>query len=264
MPEPKDLVNLPTGKPHISFSELNDWSECSFRHKLRYIDKIDLGKASPAPDFGTAAHAACEAFLRTRTMDASIATNMIRKVWQERGHPDTESYVTQAQEILADVPEWMDTTFPGWEFIDAEHMLYEAIVGHKQAFKGFIDGIVKVKDKHGEELVWLLDWKSTSWGWHRYKKSDPKVRTQLVYYKNFWATKSGYDPKRIRCAFVLLKRTAKKGQHCEMLPVSVGDVTSRRSLTVINNMLASVKRGVAIKNRHSCQFCDYFETPHCP
>ena len=34
---------FPTGKPHVSYSEVRCWKECPFRHKLSYIDKIDLG-----------------------------------------------------------------------------------------------------------------------------------------------------------------------------------------------------------------------------
>ena len=38
---------FPTGKPHISFSEIKQWKECAYRHKLTYIDKIDVFEDSP-------------------------------------------------------------------------------------------------------------------------------------------------------------------------------------------------------------------------
>ena len=38
----KELKNAwPTGKPHISFSEIKQWKECPYRHKLAYVDKIE-------------------------------------------------------------------------------------------------------------------------------------------------------------------------------------------------------------------------------
>src|SRR5690348_365947 len=83
MADEKKFELLPTGKSHISFSEVRDWKDCSFRHKLKYIKKIDLGKPGPLLDFGTAVHASCENFLKTRKMDASIATNMIENVWKK-------------------------------------------------------------------------------------------------------------------------------------------------------------------------------------
>lgn len=264
----EELINLPTGKPHISFSEYRDWKDCSYRHKLKHVNKIDLGKPGPLLDFGTAVHAACEQFLKTRTMDASIATKMIASVWEKNSElkgfePATSSVFQQeAINILADVPAFMEETFPGWEYIDAEHQLYETIEGHPHAFKGFIDGIIRAKNKK-KDLVWLIDWKTTSWGWDMRKKTDETVRTQLVLYKTFWSQKMGVDPKDVRCGFVLLKRSAKPNQHCELVQTSVGEVTSNRSLKVINNMLSSVKKGIALKNRSSCTYCEYHKTEHC-
>lgn len=267
--EKKHLELLPTGKAHISFSEQSDWVACSYRHKLKYVSKINLGKPGPLMDFGTAVHASCEDFLRTRVMKPEIAMAMIVNVWEknkelEGFEPSTvPQYLKEAQGCLAEVPQWLEETFPGWEFIDAEHYLYEAIEGKPHAFKGFIDGIIKCKGPKGKPLVWLLDWKSTGWGWQAYKKSDPAVLAQLVLYKHFWSTKTGTDPKDVRCGFVLLKRAAKPGKHCELVSVSVGEVTTGRSLKVINNMLSSVKKGIAIKNRANCLYCDYHATPHC-
>lgn len=95
------------------------------------------------------------------------------------------------------------------------------------------------------------------------KKNDPIVRSQLVLYKNFWSGKTNTDPKDVRCGFILLKRTGKPSHRCELVTTSVGDVTTGRSLKVINNMVASVKRGVAIKNRNSCTYCMYYGTKYC-
>lgn len=260
---------LPTGKAHISFSELRDWRDCSYRHKLKYVMKIDLGRPGPLLDFGTAVHASCEDFLKTREMKPQIAVDMIREIWEKNKYvkgfePETvEGYVKEAQDILTDVPAWMDETFPDWEFVDAEHYLYEAIDNKPHAFKGFIDGIIKCKGARGKMLFWLLDWKTTGWGWSAEKKGDPMVCAQLVLYKNFWSQKTGTDPKMVRCGFVLLKRSAKKDKHCELVTTSVGEVTTTRSLTVINSMLGSVKKGIAIKNRLACTFCDYYGTEHC-
>src|SRR4051812_41435714 len=73
---------LPTGKPHVSFSEMRDWQDCSYRHKLKHVLKIDKFKPGPLMDFGTAVHASCENYLKTRVMKPEIATDMIRKTWE--------------------------------------------------------------------------------------------------------------------------------------------------------------------------------------
>jgi len=264
---------LPTGKPHVSVSEMKDWKECSFRHKLKFIDKVGEDIPGVHMDFGTAIHAACENYVKTRVMDKKIFLVKLKELWTQNGpkakKPDEytpETFASFGKEgiaILADVPAWLDETFPGWEYVDAEHFLYEPLEGTRHAFKGYIDCIIRAPGPKGKSLIWLIDWKTTSWGWNNWKKNDDLVRAQLVLYKNFWSVKTATDPKDVRCGFVLLKRSAKPGKHCELVTISVGDVTTGKSLKVINNMISSVKKGIAIKNRESCMYCDYYTTPHC-
>lgn len=265
----KKFELLSTGKPHVSFSEVRDWSECSFRHKLKHVLKIDLSRPGPFLDFGKGVHSSCEHYLKTRVMDVGIAVSAIKEAWQKnvgvKGfEPEKlDGFIKEAVGVLEEVPVWFDETFPNWQFVDAEHMLYESIEGHEQAFKGYIDGIIVCDGAKGTRVFWLIDWKTCSWGWGVDKKTDPLVRAQLVLYKNFWSTKTGTDPKNVRCGFVLLKRTAKTGTRCELVTASVGEITTGKSLKVVSNMLTSVKRGMAIKNRSNCQWCDYRDTEHC-
>jgi hypothetical protein len=260
---------LPTGKPHVSYSEVKSWAECSYRHQLQHVKKIDLFKPSIHLDFGTAIHAACESFLKTRVMDSSITLRMLDDAWKKNEGAegfDEKSLVKAKNEslaILAEVPNFMDTEFPEWEFIAAEEQLYESINPHPHAFKGFIDGVIKCKGKRGEDLVWVLDWKSSSRGWLRQKRQDKLTAAQLVLYKSFWSQKHNINLKEIRCAFVILKKQAKQGKHCELFAISVGDVTIKRNLKMVTDMVTSVKKGIALKNRNSCLYCDYHNTEHC-
>lgn len=271
-PNYDDFDLLPTGKPNISFSELHDWVECSYRHKLKHIDKIGEFEDAPIPTMGTAVHEACQHYLETRVMDHKIALRYLKQAWDK--NQDVEGFDVQsflefgqiAKDILAEVPAFVDANFKDWQYVDAEHLLFENVdlEGHNHAFKGYIDGVITAKGARGKDLYWLIDWKTTSWGWHRLKKQDFNVRMQLNLYKHYWSKKFDIDPKDVRCAFVLLKRTGKPGARCELFPVSVGETTNKKTLTVVNNMLRSVKKGIAIKNRNSCRFCDYKDTPHCP
>ena len=46
--------------PHISFSELRNWKQCPFYHKLTYIDKIAGFVGNEFTAFGRAIHDSCE------------------------------------------------------------------------------------------------------------------------------------------------------------------------------------------------------------
>jgi hypothetical protein len=61
----------------ISFSELKDHVECSYRHKLKYVDKINMFEENVNTNFGTALHEACETYLKTREMKYELALDYI-------------------------------------------------------------------------------------------------------------------------------------------------------------------------------------------
>lgn len=264
------LVNLPTGKPHISFSELAMWSECSYRHKKRHVDNVNLDEPGPALAFGTALHAACEIFLMSRKMDIEIALKIIRDAWEEHKNlerfqeEDCETWCQQAAEILSELPQFLDATFPDWEAVNAEEILYEKVDDLPHAFKGYIDAIIRAPGPKGKMLTWILDFKTSTAGWSPYKKRDKNVHKQIILYKEYWAKKHSIaDDRDIRCGFLILKRKAKKDKHCELFKVSAGPKTRGYATKSVRNMLASVKRGVALKNRNSCRFCPYRDTEHC-
>tara|TARA_B100000686_G_scaffold345672_1_gene430699 strand:- start:1674 stop:2501 length:828 start_codon:yes stop_codon:yes gene_type:complete len=274
------MSNFPTNKPHISFSEIKCWKECSYRHKLSYIDKIDTFEPSPYLDFGTAVHEGCETYLKTKTVDTDKLTSDIRSAWKKNGfdnpewisrqaswfkHQPEDVWIKWASNMWAEVPEFLDTTFPGWSCFEAEEYLYESIENRDVKFKGFIDGVIKVPKKRGTgHNYWIIDWKTAgSWGWRRDKKQDLGMTAQLILYKHFWSRKHNIPLEDIRCGFVLLKRGAKPGKICELVPVSVGPKSLDKGLKLLSNMISSVKRGMFLKNRDACTYCQFKDTEHC-
>ena len=54
---------LPTGKQHVSYSEIAEWMDCSWRHKLKHVDKIDDGdRGSIHTEFGQVIHNGMELY----------------------------------------------------------------------------------------------------------------------------------------------------------------------------------------------------------
>lgn len=277
-PEAITPVAWPTGKPHISFSELSDWIQCPFRHKLIHIDKRGTFSTTPHIGLGQGVHDSNENYIKTRVMDKSIARSVIEKHWQDNeelftkgpfpswasgGFGTLADWLKKSDMILDDVPSALENEFPGWECHDAEEYLYESMDPHPIKFKGYIDSIIKVKSKN-KLLYWIIDWKTCGWGWPREKQQDFNVHLQLILYKNFWAKKHGVDPKDVRCAFGLLKRDGKPGKSVSFIPISVGPVTSGRGLKVIDNHVRSVQKKLFIKNRNNCKFCEFENTELCP
>lgn len=271
---------FPTGKPHISFSEIKTWKECPYRHKLTHIDKIETFEESPYLHFGTAVHEGCESLIETKQVDRDKILKVMKESWQNAGFENEEWYSKQpgwykhepvevweswANNMWDEVLSFLDEQFPGWECFNAEEDLYEEISNRDLFFKGFIDGVLKVPKKRGKGYeYWIIDWKTASpRGWSRDKKQDLGMTAQLILYKHFWARKHNVELKDVRCAFILLKRGAKPGKVCSIVPVSVGNKTLERGIKLMNNMINSVNRGIYLKNRNSCKYCPFLNTEHC-
>jgi len=273
-------MKFPTNKPHVSYSEVKTWKECPFRHKLTYIDKIDLHVPSPYLDFGTAVHEGCESLLETKTVDRLKILKDVTNAWDKHGfgkpewyepmpgwykHVPVEEWCQWAENMWDEVPSFLDETFPNWDAVKAEEYLYEEIAGKDVKFKGFIDAVIKVPKKRGEGFnYWILDWKTAqSYGWRKQKKQDLLMTAQLILYKHFWARKHSVPLKDVRCGFILLKRGGKLGRICELVTVAVGPQTLDRGIKLMNSMIASVYRGMFLKNRDSCTYCQFKNTEHC-
>ena len=211
---------LPTGKPHVSFSEVKMWKECPWRHKLVHIDKLSAFEPSVHLDYGTIVHEGIENFLKTRKMDIDAVVNELDRTWKERGYDEPENIEKQtlaakqqgwkykhntvdewkqsAINSLSRLPSFMDENFGDWKTIEAEHQLYEDIQGATgEKFKGFIDALI-LSNNGGKKKAWLIDWKTSSArGWNRQKRSDFLMQAQLMLYKSFWAEKMSLRSKDI-------------------------------------------------------------------
>jgi len=275
-------IEFPTNKPHISFSEIKNWKECAYRHKLLYVDKIDMFKDSPYLHFGTAVHAGCETLIESKTVNEEQILKEMKTAWAKADFENPEWYSKQpgwykhqpvevweswAKNSWGDVLEFLNKEFEGWSCVKAEEQLYENIPGIDKPlyFKGFIDAVLKVPKKRGKgHVYWILDWKTAGLrGWSRDKKQDLGMTAQLILYKYFWAKKHNIDLKDVRCGFVLLKRGGKPGKICSLVPVSVGDKTLAKGVKLMKSMISGVRKEFFVKNKYSCQYCSFANTEYC-
>ena len=275
-------TTFPTGKPHVSFSEVKHWKECPYRHKLMYIDKVDMNKPSPYLDFGTAVHEGCENLIEGRDVNKEKLLNDIRVAWKKydfdnpewvseqpdwyrKQYAPLEEWCKWAESMWEEVIPFLDEEFPGWKIHKAEEELYEPIVNKELSFKAFVDGIIEVPKKRGKgSEYWIIDWKTAGkGGWRSEKKRDFLLQLQLVLYKYYWGQKHNVSHDQIKCAFITLGRGAKKGKVCQIVKVSAGPKTLAKGTKILNSMISGVRRKLYLKNRNSCKYCPYYETQHC-
>jgi len=251
---------------HISYSELKDWATCAFYHKLTRIDKLSGFRGNAFTAFGTAMHSVCEKKLLQEEIDENYFTEQfeacLAKLDDDIEIDDklVENMRAQGKQISPEIMDALDSYFGEYEVLASEMQLYEPIAGHdSHKFKGYIDAIVKTPD----DKIHIFDWKTTSWGWPARKRSDKLVTYQLTLYKHFFAQKMEMDPQNIETHFALLKRTAKKNR-VEFFRVSSGVRKTDNALKLLNTALYNIKKACYIKNRLSCNNCNFRHTKHCP
>ena len=255
--------------PHISYSELKQWTECTWRHKLLYVDRVESFQGNEHTSFGTAVHETIEQMLIGNVSDPYECFNKkFNELLEGLDLLDSNLANTMRQEVIgifeAVVPS-LDDYFSdrgGWSLMAAEQALKEPVTESKIGgydFKGFIDLVVK----DGQGHYHVIDWKTCSWGWNARKKNDSVFTRQLVYYKYYYSKKFGLNPRAISTHFGLIKRTAKKDR-IELFRVTSGERKTKNSLDFLDKALYNITNKRYIKNRLSCKYCPFYETAHCP
>lgn len=253
----------------ISFSELKNWKECAYRHKLIYIDKLPHFEGNEYTAFGTAIHLACEKGIPNPSLNAikifqvafDSEINILTEAGKKIDSKLVEQMKKQAIPICEQVLPAVREHFGSFEVVSVEEQLLENISefdSYDTKFKGFIDMVLKTQDGKYH----IIDWKTCSWGWGRDKKSDPLTNYQLTYYKNYFSKKHSIDPNLIETYFVLLKRTAKT-ENVEIMRVTSGRKKTENSLKVLQNAVINIERANYIKNRLSCRYCKFHKTEYC-
>ncbi len=254
---------------HISFSELKVWNDCAFKHKLQYIDKIKVFTSTEYTAFGTAIHETCEKSLLNEISEDQLNDYFEAKfkdeikIIQEQVEVNQDlvsDMVLQGKAILAELFSSIKAYLGDYQVVSTELSLFERIknIDFDYDFKGFIDLVLKTPDGK----IHIIDWKTCSWGWDTKKKSDPMVTYQLTYYKNFYAQKFNVDPKMIETHFALLKRTAKKDK-VEFFRVSSGPKKIQNANNLLTKAITAIINNKHIKNRLSCDSCEFYKTEFC-
>jgi len=253
----------------ISFSELKNWKECPYRHKLIHVDKIPYFEGNEFTAFGTAIHAVCEEIVPDPSKNALeiFQSNFLKELTElkNQGKNLNQKLVTdmrkQASVICTQIFPEVQKHFGNFEVVSVEEQLLEPITefdSYGKNFKGFIDLTIKTPDgKHH-----IIDWKTCSWGWDSKKRSDPMTTYQLTYYKNYYSKKHNIDPNNIETYFALLKRTAKK-DNIEIIRITAGQKKTENSLKVLQNAVINIEKGNYIKNRLNCKYCKFYKTEYC-
>lgn len=264
----------------VSYTELSNWVECAWRHKLKYLNGIELEEDGPSihTEYGQLMHDALEYYLKERKFEPfeDLRTKLkgMLDVLSESAlkNQDKQAFIDSVEPVLVQVPSFMDQTFgPNWKFHAAELALFEPIEGEPdKVFKGFVDAMFTVPKpststtlKRNPNVLWIVDWKCSGSFWSPMKVKEKQM--QLVLYKHYVSKKLKIDPRDIMTGFVILKRSVKpsKTGNIRLEEVTINAASINSTLQQLARFFMSVRKGFFAKNRDSCKFCVYKGTKHC-
>lgn len=264
---------------------------CQHRWRLDVLEKMGRQNYGLAMDFGTALHETIENYWnRSGNKPEGDPKDFFEGRFRKLLDQNTAKYREKEQEQLAkDGPNnlissgyyILDKFNENEELASAEILYneYKLMVpidrddGITVNFKGFIDMVIKTKDKRGNTILYVCDFKTCSWGWPIEKKNNKELHFQILLYKHFICKKFNLDPKGVRTAFVLLKKRPPKGTPpIEFFPISAGPVSVQRALDAINSDITEMADRTARmdfkKNRDFCvndfgDVCPHKGTENC-
>jgi hypothetical protein len=270
------MLKFPTGKKHISYSEFRMWKECTYRHFLTHVERVDDTKdENPTLAFGTSMHKFCELYFSTRDHTESIksAITEFESAWESGLRSKDKAIFTEKERkrcitnlinFSVDIPEWFDEKFPGWKLIATEAAIMTPVDEEHgtdgYSFKGFIDIVIEYDGD-----TWILDWKTSNKGWSSSKRNDELTHKQLQMYAAYYESLGLPLTGRVRGGFVILNRSAELGDRsCDLVEINLDETKQHDAKKSIKHMLKVIERGISIKDKSACFFCPYAKTEHCP
>lgn len=261
---------------------------CQWRWKLDVADGLKSTNFGVYMDFGSCIHEAIEKYkTRKDPLSKNEAIDHFKKNFTELFQKNSPNYrekdrllntedFLKAGTVIIDHLERCQELWQA-EVVYNEHELLLPIDRSddvKMNFKGFIDMVIKTTDARGKTCLYVIDFKTCSWGWDGDKRQDKELHYQLFLYKYFLCKKFNLNPKQVKTAFVLLKRRPSKNSDAvEFFPISAGPVSVQRAVDDLNSDITDMKQrlseGTIIKNRNMCtnnfgDTCPYLNTEHCP
>ncbi len=255
---------------HLSFSAIKDASECPYRFKLGNIDKIRLRKQSIDTIFGTLLHNCIQEYLFEGT-DIEIVKKKFIRTWKRfcklyvkyLNWNKISQFLFAGVNILKHTP----AAFEGYTAVAVEEKL-EIPIDEKHEhvnFKGYID--IVLKDKDGKIVI--ADLKTARSAYMFYTYLDATKRSQLRYYRHFYAKKHNLNADDIGTCFIVLEKDPSSQMPIQFLDEKVTTRTTKNSLKIIDNLIESVRKEEFPKNKKACWNekggfgCNYYKTEHC-
>lgn len=280
----------------ISYSNIQTFSQCKFKWKLRYIDNIQIDSPAIQLIFGTAMHQTIQQFLKKYYSEytlqfirdnkstlidqySQLMIDRLTSILAEKQETNTSFNITYqvlqqhlqyAINLLTELIPHASKWFPkkNTELVAVQYELSYKLENSQLGFIGYID--VLIRDKKTNRYT-IYDLKTSRFGWKQKQKKDEGKRLQLQLYKYFLSNKLNIDLNDIDIKFLILKKLIyqksefKISRLQQYIPPS-SHVTIKKVVQLFNNTIRQmqdisndIEKQVPKTVSKLCQYCPYMK-----
>ena len=285
---------------NISYTQLSAWSECPYKWKNMYINKL---KSPPSIyfSFGTAMHETLQEYLNIMYNQSQMKADnfdthtffqeVFLRLYKEDSEKAGENLVTKEQliEFTNDGLEIIDFFIRyrqehfykhGWELVGIEMpVLVEPHEDYPNVMlMGKLDLVMFDKTTH-RLIIW--DIKTSTRGWTKWDKQNKIKTSQMVIYKKYFADQYNVPIENIDVRYFIVKRKIPDNPKYQIMKSRIQKFEPSSGKTTINKTVKNIREFIEdcfIEGTHSyntdkeytktatvkaCRWCPFLDTEHC-
>ena len=207
----------------ISYSQISMYSECPYRWKLNYIDKLRIFESNIHLIFGSAMHEVIQTYLEVMYNDSIKNADILdlnkllrdklieqfKEAEEQDGKPpckkeDLYEFFQDGVDILDFYKKRKSDYFAkrGYKLIGCEVPIDFDLKSNIKMV-GYLDIVIldEVLD-----VIKIYDIKTSTRGWNKWQKKDENKTQQLLLYKQFYSKQYNHPIERIEVEYFIVKR----------------------------------------------------------
>jgi len=292
----------------LSYSGVKMYTNCPYKWKKHYIDKVREDSPSIHLVFGSAMHTVIQYWLEQYYSQPNRIVDEIdlkRLLVEEMKNEYKDTMVSLKKKGVSNFNKYKDFTtkqelteftLQGVNILDFIKKKKGAYFGKKN-FKlkgieesiyipsevnenimiiGYIDYNIVDTRLEGRKIYKLVDIKTSTKGWNKWKKQDFIEMGQLLFYKYFYAKQNNIDPKDIEIEYFIVKRQIDETsewpqKRIQLYTPSNGSVSLNKIQKMTNDMVThcfnpdgtynSENEYPKTDDNYNCTYCSFKK--HC-
>jgi hypothetical protein len=280
----------------ISYSQFSMYSECPRKWELQYPLKIKIPTPSVFLIFGTSLHEILQHYLTTYYNQSGVIADQIntsemfedklREEYAKQYKSNNKQHFSSPEElrefyndgveIIRDFAKNRGKHFSkrGWYLVGIEVPI--VLNPHPKlpnvVYQGFLDAVLYHEPTN---KIYIIDFKTSTWGWGDKEKKNQIKQFQLLLYKKYFAELYNFPEENIEVEFFIVKRKLRESEDFTIKRIQKFKPTSgkikmkKAEQSMLNfiekafdqNGYKQVEHQPKINN--NCKYCPFHKTHLC-